>query len=438
MNNEPDNIEPQEVPEVGTPDPGIDVQAPDLPSPVPVEDRRPEPDYISKEAFEMFKEATAARISVMANEIETLRKSKEDTADKKLENNIEEFAIEVEKQQEINDLRTTVNNLEDEVKRLSGNSLDAFRKGWPVFLARVGDNDVLTEVGSHNDELIDLSNDGIHRNNATLSDIEDAEAMIELNDWNDGSPTSRFYRIGGAARTCLVFNDSGSTVPKLGVLGIDSSYIDPTTDFDEFVRRVKVVGVEPDILIHRGKFVIAAQEIPDQTIGVCYIDGVCPAVINVTDDDFIYADVKDGDVTELETYDYHLGQVEAGGHALILWREAGTGSGKRAIVRLSSGDVGGADCYITGTHVDLGDTVPSDGTDTTDWVAYGAGGDNGLNMFITTDVYWDSITNTLSQVKRLVHVGACGRWGSVSSEVLVEVDVAEPCEQITELQTLGI
>ena len=129
------------------------------------------------------------------------------------------------------------------------------------------------------------------------------------------------------ANTVLVRNDSGSNQNRLAVLGIDSPIIDPATNDNDFKNRVALSCVTPAENTHEGKFVVLAEPIAAGKIGRAYAAGLCPVKVNVEDEEHVYADVNDGDTTQLLS-------VEAGS-ASILWREGGTGT-QWAMVRLSN------------------------------------------------------------------------------------------------------
>ena len=167
----------------------------------------------------------------------------------------------------------------------------------------------------------------------------------------------------------LIRNDSGSDQNRLAVLGIDSPIIGPTSNEDEFKNRVALSCVTPAADTHEGRFVILLEPIAVGKIGRAYAAGICPARVQVKDEDHWFADVKDGETSCLES--------RASGAAQILWKEAGTGL-KWAIVRLSAapaamfpvlvtkdgGEAGDADTNCSFTYtvqdiagVELGTTV---------------------------------------------------------------------------------
>jgi hypothetical protein len=124
----------------------------------------------------------------------------------------------------------------------------------------------------------------------------------------------------------LVRNESGVTVPRFGVLGINGVMFDPAVDEQSFMNQVALSGVTPAILTHRGKFIILAEPIADGDIGRAWITGSCPVMVSVSDEAHQFAEVYDGDAARLKSAQH--------GSARILWKQDGTGE-LWAIVRLA-------------------------------------------------------------------------------------------------------
>lgn len=128
----------------------------------------------------------------------------------------------------------------------------------------------------------------------------------------------------------LIRNAGGSSedVDWYGVLGIDGLAVTKAENEDEFMGGIVLDGVTPEAegsssAGHSGKFAIVQQPIASGEIGVAVIAGATQVQINVTDADHKFADIKDGDNTQLES--------AASGSARILWKESGTGT-KWAVV----------------------------------------------------------------------------------------------------------
>lgn len=124
--------------------------------------------------------------------------------------------------------------------------------------------------------------------------------------------------------TCMVRNDSGAAIERGHILGINEPIITPTQNEDEFRTRVGLVGVVPQANDF-GRFLVAAESIPEDEIGLAYCSGVVACDVSITHDWLTHADVDPGDATKLDASPH--------GTAQILWIESGTGV-KRAVVRM--------------------------------------------------------------------------------------------------------
>lgn len=123
----------------------------------------------------------------------------------------------------------------------------------------------------------------------------------------------------------LVRNDSGSTVNRFGILGIDDMVITPSTNLIEFQNRPVISGITPTVAAHYGKFIILDERLKDGKIGRGIIMGATPVQVDIVSTDHKYADVKNTDLTELES--------KVNGSAGLAWQESGTGT-KWTLVRL--------------------------------------------------------------------------------------------------------
>lgn len=121
----------------------------------------------------------------------------------------------------------------------------------------------------------------------------------------------------------LVRNDSGTDKNRGDVLGIGDPVFDPGDSEPAFLRRIAVAGVVPSD--HAARFLVLAEPIASGKVGRAWIAGACPALIEVDDESDDLADVVDG-------------ALKSGpkGSAKILWKEAGTGSNKWALLRLGT------------------------------------------------------------------------------------------------------
>lgn len=132
----------------------------------------------------------------------------------------------------------------------------------------------------------------------------------------------------------LVKNSSGSDVTRFGVLGISGVVFTPTASLPAFQNQVAVTGVTPTTPSYLGKFVVALEPIANGKVGRGWISGVCQVQVDVLNLSHKFCDVKNGDITKLETGD--------AGTARILYREGSTTGTKWAIVRLGDNGVGSA------------------------------------------------------------------------------------------------
>ncbi len=133
---------------------------------------------------------------------------------------------------------------------------------------------------------------------------------------------------GGGSRqtgTVLVRNASGADQGRFAALGIDTPIILPGDNAEEFKRQVAIKGVMPTA-DHVGKFMVLDEPLTSGGIGRAYIDGVCPASVNIVNEADRFADAAP------ESSTLRSGPT---GAAEILWAEEGTGV-KWAIVRLGA------------------------------------------------------------------------------------------------------
>ena len=127
-----------------------------------------------------------------------------------------------------------------------------------------------------------------------------------------------------------VRNDTGMWYPRFSVLGIDGTAIDPETHPESFAQRVVFKGVMTSEEQHSGgRFVICATPLPEGECGSAYVSGVTPAIIEITNESYAFADVV--------TNGQYL-RSAASGPCSILWKQAGLGQ-KWSIVK--HGGVGG-------------------------------------------------------------------------------------------------
>ena len=80
-----------------------------------------------------------------------------------------------------------------------------------------------------------------------------------------------------------IHNSSMADVSWLGVLAIAAPMFLPSDNLDEFKSRVILSCDTPDISAHLGKWCVAAGAIAAGEMGLAFVSGVCPAIINVVD-----------------------------------------------------------------------------------------------------------------------------------------------------------
>ena len=150
----------------------------------------------------------------------------------------------------------------------------------------------------------------------------------------------------------FVKNSSGGDLSRFAILGIDDVLYSPTTNLDEFKNNFAFDGNTPSSS-HGDKFVILLAPLADGEIGeVGLAAGIVPCQIDVTDTDHAYAELTDGDATQLTS--------STSGAATILWKESGTGT-KWAIVRVGratspsdiASDVADAKIAMSTFHLDI-------------------------------------------------------------------------------------
>lgn len=128
-------------------------------------------------------------------------------------------------------------------------------------------------------------------------------------------------------------NDSGSAVPRFGVLGISGSAFDPATELASFQKQVVLSGVTPITEAHSfGRFALCCEPIAAGRIGAALVSGISQALVEVADESSLFADVRNNDTTRLK--------AASNGPCSILWKQAGLGD-KWAIIK--HGGVGAGD-----------------------------------------------------------------------------------------------
>lgn len=136
-----------------------------------------------------------------------------------------------------------------------------------------------------------------------------------------------------ARNIVLLRNDSGSDIPRWGVLEVSGVVFDPSSNDASkasFEDQPVIVGVTPTDAAK--PFAIAVEPIPKASIGRVALSGVVQAKIEVVSESHLAAKSK-GSSSEIQSAD--------DGPAKILWKSSGTGGGKWCLVVLGGGGGGG-------------------------------------------------------------------------------------------------
>ena len=148
-------------------------------------------------------------------------------------------------------------------------------------------------------------------------------------------------------------NLAGGDVERFGILAIDSVLIDPDDSLPEFQGRPGFTGITPGV-IHSGRFVVAAEPIPEGKVGLCYASGVCITRVYIpASGDFEFCDVEAGSLENLTALNV--------GSAAILWHENVTDDVAWAIISLGAGPP----AHHTVFPISVGVSTPSPGDETT-------------------------------------------------------------------------
>lgn len=157
--------------------------------------------------------------------------------------------------------------------------------------------------------------DSLTRSHESFNFFIDAAVAEKTRQDNTGQGKRPDFRQTGIV---WVQNDSGATVERFGVLGIDGPIITSADNDTEFFRQVTVVGKTPDPDLHSNKFVILLEPLEDGKIArVGVISGAVQVQIYINDTDHRFADV----VPPVGTASGVTGYLSSGavGSARILW-----------------------------------------------------------------------------------------------------------------------
>jgi hypothetical protein len=159
--------------------------------------------------------------------------------------------------------------------------------------------------------------------------IDAAEAHKKLRRTPLGQPAAK----AAQAPRATVLNDSGETLPRFGVLGIDGPAIGPDDNLPEFQSRLTLRGVAPAEK-HAGRFVVLTEPLAHGEIGRGVVSGLTVARVRLDDLDHDHADIEE-DETEC------LVSSESGA-ARLLWVEEGATPGEEvwAVILIGGGSGG--------------------------------------------------------------------------------------------------
>lgn len=159
---------------------------------------------------------------------------------------------------------------------------------------------------------------------------------IPAGDWNRIIDATRAHydqalsqggNSGGGAATAgtkqsnivLARNDTGADQPRGAILGIDGPIITADDHLDEYLRQTAVKVVEPTDEEHLGRLVVTLDPLAAGAIGRVYIDGVCPAQIDVTNEAHTTAGIVPGDTSKLWSGKPGVEIVWAAGGTGVVW-----------------------------------------------------------------------------------------------------------------------
>jgi hypothetical protein len=203
-------------------------------------------------------------------------------------------------------------------------AFDKVRQGQPLkFSARTWN------------ELIDAAR--------TVQELRPVFAQIAKQQWRD-------------ADTIKVRNGTCNNLPRFGIVGLDWSTLDPSTNLPEWRNQIAIDCVAVDATTHRGRFAILDEDLPTCAMGRAVVSGAVPCRVNVTDESHQYASPITDQGGWLQSTEF--------GAAQILWKQTGTGL-LWAVVRLSNETSGDA---TTTTTPRFTTTTPSPCSGRCKWV----------------------------------------------------------------------
>jgi len=171
-----------------------------------------------------------------------------------------------------------------------------------------------------------------------------------------------------------VKNVSGSAVDRFSVLGISNYIFSPATDLQMFQSEAALEGTTPAASHRGGGFVICAEPILSNGIGLAWAAGVCITKINVAAETHKYADVAAGQTGYLNSAD--------GGPCFILKKESGKGT-KWGIVRFGASCAGRIRRAVATANAGSGSTITCNLYNDDTGEAQSSGDEAGITVYCT-------------------------------------------------------
>lgn len=134
-----------------------------------------------------------------------------------------------------------------------------------------------------------------------------------------GSPGASSLIETRSSTIIRVRNDTGNSLDRLSVVGLDGPIFSPADSEDAFLREVAFAAVMPDKTKHKRRYAITLEpSIPPEGYGSgqcvrAYLAGVCQVKVEIMDESHQYANIVDGVTDHLKSSVF--------GHARILWAE---------------------------------------------------------------------------------------------------------------------
>lgn len=160
---------------------------------------------------------------------------------------------------------------------------------------------------------------------STYNRMIDATKFVENLRNSASKETKLDFRMDGL---CYVKNSSGGRRNRFDILGIDGPLYGPRTHYQPFIQSILLNGVSPTANAHEGKFVVLAEPLISNEIGLAWCSGICPVRLDPTtiENATTHADIINGEYS----------QAKGCGHgAQIVWLDTADDAYDRwALIRL--------------------------------------------------------------------------------------------------------